>query len=137
MQEIREQKGLTYGISSYFRPAMQGRSWIISGEMNSNNAHLALDCTLEIMEKIRTSLVSDEELEKAKRYYSGQFRTGFDGPFSIASKVQQKILSNYSDNFFADTLDHIWQITPQQIKTVAQNYLDPKSFIKVMSGKIQ
>jgi predicted Zn-dependent peptidase len=137
MQEIREEKGLTYGIGSYFRPAMQGRSWIISGEMNSTNAQLALDCTLEIMEKLRTELVSEEELEKAKRYYSGQFRSGFDGPFSIAAKVQQKILRNYSDVFFADTLEHIWNITPEQIQTIAQNYLDPKSFIKVMAGKIQ
>jgi predicted Zn-dependent peptidase len=137
MQEIREEKGLTYGIGSYFRPAMQGRTWIISGEMNSTNAQLALDCTLEIMEKLRTELVSEEELEKAKRYYSGQFRSGFDGPFSIAAKVQQKILRNYSDQFFSDTLEHIWNITPEEIKTVAQNYLDPKSFIKVMAGKIQ
>jgi predicted Zn-dependent peptidase len=137
MQEIREEKGLTYGIGSYFRPAMQGRTWIISGEMNSTNAQLALDCTLEIMEKLRTELVSEEELEKAKRYYSGQFRSGFDGPFSIAAKVQQKILRNYSDVFFADTLEHIWNITPEQIQTIAQNYLDPKSFIKVMAGKIQ
>ena len=137
MQEIREEKGLTYGIGSYFRPAMQGRTWIISGEMNSANAQLALDCTLEIMEKLRTELVSEEELEKAKRYYSGQFRSGFDGPFSIAAKVQQKILRNYSDQFFTDTLEHIWNITPEQIKTAAQNYLDPKSFIKVMAGKIQ
>ena len=137
MQEIREEKGLTYGIGSYFRPAMQGRTWIISGEMNSTNAQLALDCTLEIMEKLSTELVSDEELEKAKRYYSGQFRSGFDGPFSIAAKVQQKILRNYSNLFFADTLEHIWSITPEQIKTAAQNYLDPKSFIKVMAGKIQ
>jgi predicted Zn-dependent peptidase len=137
MQEIREEKGLTYGIGSYFRPAMQGRTWIISGEMNSTNAQLALDCTLEIMEKLRTELVSEEELEKAKRYYSGQFRSGFDGPFSIAAKVQQKILRNYSNQFFIDTLEHIWNITPEQIKITAQNYLDPKSFIKVMAGKIQ
>jgi predicted Zn-dependent peptidase len=39
--------------------------------------------------------------------------------------------------FFADTLEHIWNITPEQIQTIAQNYLDPKSFIKVMAGKIQ
>ena len=137
MQEIREEKGLTYGIGSYFKPAMQGRTWIISGEMNSTNAQLALDCTLEIMENLRTQLVSREELEKAQRYYSGQFRSGFDGPFSIAAKVQQKILRNYTDQFFNDTLEHIWSITPEQIKTVAQNYFDPKSFIKVMAGKIQ
>lgn len=137
MQEIREEKGLTYGIGSYFRPAMDGRSWIISGEMNSENADLALKCVIEILEKLRTEKVDDEELERAKRYYSGQFRSGFDGPFSSASKIQQKIMRNYSDSFYENTLEAIWNITPEEILSVAQNYLDPNSFIKVMSGKVK
>ncbi len=136
MQEIREEKGLTYGIGSYFRPAMDGRTWIISGEMNSENAQLALDCVLEIMNQLRSQPVESEELEKAKRYYSGQFRSGFDGPFSAASKIQQKIMRNNSDTFYETTLEHIWNITPEQILEVAQNYLDPNTFIKAMAGKV-
>lgn len=136
MQEIREEKGLTYGIGSYFRPAMDGRTWIVSGEMNSENAQLALDCVVEIMQQLRTHLIESEELEKAKRYYSGQFRSGFDGPFSAAAKVQQKVMRNYSDSFFDKTLEHIWNITPEQILAVAQNYLDPNTFIKAMAGKV-
>lgn len=136
MQEIREEKGLTYGIGSYFKPAMDGRTWIISGEMNSENAQLALDCVVEIMNHLRTQPVEFEELEKAKRYYSGQFRSGFDGPFSAAAKVQQKIMRNYSDSFFENTLEHIWNITPKEILEVAQNYLDPITFIKTMAGKV-
>jgi len=137
MQEIREEKGLTYGIGSYFRPAMDGRTWIISGEMNSENGQLALDCVVEIMNQLRSQPVESEELEKAKRYYSGQFRSGFDGPFSAASKIQQKIMRNNSDTFFETTLEHIWNITPEQILLVAQNYLDPNSFIKSMAGKVK
>lgn len=136
MQEIREEKGLTYGIGSYFKPAMDGRTWIISGEMNSENAQLALDCVVDIMNQLRTQPVELGELEKAKRYYSGQFRSGFDGPFSAASKVQQKIMRNYSDSFFENTLEHIWNITPKEILEVAQNYLDPNTFIKTMAGKV-
>jgi predicted Zn-dependent peptidase len=136
MQEIREEKGLTYGIGSYFKPAMDGRTWIVSGEMNSENAQLALYCVVDIMNQLRTQPVELEELEKAKRYYSGQFRSGFDGPFSAAAKVQQKIMRNYSDSFFENTLEHIWNITPKEILEVAQNYLDPNTFIKTMAGKV-
>lgn len=136
MQEIREEKGLTYGIGSYFRPAMDGRSWIISGEMNSDNAQLALDNVIEIMEKLRTEHIGNEELERAKRYYSGQFRSGFDGPFSSAAKMQQIIMRKYTPTFYETTLNEIWKITPEQLLEVAKNYLDPKSFIKVMAGKI-
>jgi len=136
MQEIREEKGLTYGIGSYFRPAMDGRSWIISGEMNSDNAQLALENVIEIMEKLRTDLIDNEELERAKRYYSGQFRSGFDGPFSSAAKMQQIIMRNYSNHFYANTLEEIWNITAEELLEVAKIYLDPNTFIKVMAGKI-
>ena len=104
--------------------------------MNSENAQLALDCVLEIMNQLRSQPVESEELEKAKRYYSGQFRSGFDGPFSAASKIQQKIMRNNSDTFYETTLEHIWNITPEQILEVAQNYLDPNTFIKAMAGKV-
>lgn len=137
MQEIREEKGLTYGIGSYFRPAMDGRSWIISGEMNSDNAQLALDNVIEIMEKLRTEPIGNDELERAKRYYSGQFRSGFDGPFSSAAKIQQIIMRKYTNSFYENTLAEIWNITPMQLMEVAKNYLDPNSFIKVMAGKIK
>ena len=136
MQEIREEKGLTYGIGSYFRTAMDGRSWVISGEMNSENADLALECVIEIMHNLRIEKIDNEELERAKRYYSGQFRSGFDGPFSSAAKIQQKIMRQYSDNFYENTLKEIWNVSPEEILEVAQNYLDPNTFIKVMAGKV-
>lgn len=136
MQELREKQGLTYGISSYFRPSLKGRTWLISGEMNSENAELALLKTIEIMNQLKSDLISEEELEKAKRFFSGQFRSGFDGPFSAAAKCQQTILRNHSSMYYQNTLDAIWNTTPEDLKTLANNVLDEKSFIKVISGDV-
>lgn len=137
MQEIREEKGLTYGIGSYFRPAYDGRSWIISGEMNSENAALAFDNIKEILSELQKTKISTSELDKAKRYYSGQFRSGFDGPFSLAGKIQQKIQRNLSNNFFNETLSNIWNVTPEQLLELAENELNPSSFIVTMAGKLE
>ncbi len=136
MQELREKQGLTYGISSYFRPSLKGRTWLISGEMNSDNAELAISKTLEIMNQLRTDLISEEELEKAKRFFSGQFRSGFDGPFSAAAKCQQTILRNHSSMYYKNTLESIWNTTPHDLKTLANNVLDETSFIKVIAGDV-
>jgi zinc protease len=136
MQELREKQGLTYGISSYFRPSLKGRTWLISGEMNSENAELALSKTVEIMNQLKSDLISVEELEKAKRFFSGQFRSGFDGPFSAAAKCQQTILRNHSSMYYQNTLEAIWNTIPEDLKTLANNVLDEKSFIKVISGDV-
>jgi len=136
MQELREKQGLTYGINSYFRPALVGRTWIVSGEMNSDNADLALTKTLEILKEMKENLISEDELEKAKRFFSGQFRSGFDGPFSAAAKLQQTILRNHSSMYYSNTLNAIWSTTPEDLKLLANNVLDENTFVKVISGAV-
>lgn len=136
MQELREKRGLTYGINSHFRPALSGRTWIISGEMNSENAMIALDVTLEIMQELTNDTVKVEELDKAKSYFSGQFRSGFDGPFSRMQKCQHLILRDHSKTYFTDTLKNIWRITPEELMLTAQNVFQDNTFIKVVSGSI-
>jgi predicted Zn-dependent peptidase len=136
MQELREKQGLTYGIGSYFRSTLNGRTWVISGEMNSENSELALKKTVEIMNELKSVCVSEEELDKAKRFFSGQFRSGFDGPFSAAAKYQQTILRNHSSMYYKDTLKSIWNTTADELKQLANNVLDEKTFVKVISGKV-
>ncbi len=136
MQELREKQGLTYGIGSHFRHTLQGRTWIISGEMNSDNAELALTKTIEIMNQLKEELISAEELDKAKRFFSGQFRSGFDGPFSAVAKYQQTILRNHTSMYYKNTLDAIWNTTAEDLKLLANNVLDEKTFVKVIAGQV-
>ena len=88
MQILREEKGLTYGIGSYFRPAFQNYTWTISGELNSNHIEESIQCIEEIFTTLKKSAISPIELYKIKQYYAGQFRSGFDGPFALSSKIQ-------------------------------------------------
>ena len=136
MQELRENQGLTYGIGSTFRPAFDGRTWSISGEMNSANAEKALDETISIMKHLSTHMVNELELEKAKRYYSGSFRAGFDGPFSSALKCQQLVLRNLNTDYFRNTLPSIWKTTTADILEVAKEYLITQDFEVSLAGAV-
>ena len=136
MQELREKQGLTYGISSYFRPAYLGKTWVISGEMNSENAAIALEKTLDIIEDLRINLISVDELERAKRYYGGMFRQGFDGPFSAAVKAQSIFLQDLKPDYYQTALPEIWKTTPEDLLTLAQTHLNPQNFVKVLAGKV-
>ncbi len=88
------------------------------------------------MNELSAVCVSEEELDKAKRFFSGQFRSGFDGPFSAAAKYQQTILRNHSSMYYKNTLNSIWNTTADELKQLANNVLDEKTFVKVISGKI-
>jgi predicted Zn-dependent peptidase len=136
MQELRENQGLTYGIGSSFRPTYNERAWTVSGEMNSTNAEKALEETLKIMHEFSRTKVTTDELEKAKRYYSGSFRSGFDGPFSSLIKCQNLIIRNLNTDHYRKTLKNIWETDPNQILETANQYLNPKEFQLSLAGDI-
>ena len=136
MQELRENQGLTYGIGTYFKPLWEGRTWSLSGEMNSANTEKALDSIKFIFQGLQENKIPQEELDRAKRYYAGLFRSGFDGPFAQATKALQTLVRNYDTHYFADTLDHIWSIDPDSILDLAQNELNTNTFVKVVAGEV-
>lgn len=136
MQDLRETKGLTYGIGSGLSQASQGFTWYISGEMNSSNAEEAVEATREIMTGLAKNPPVGEELEKARRYASGQLRAGFDGPFSLPSKWQFLLQNNLPESYYATYMDRIWSITSDEISAFADNYLRPDSFTLALAGKL-
>lgn len=136
MQELREKQGLTYGIGSYFKPAFDDYSWIISGEMNSENMEKTLAAINSIFVDLRTNLIDLEELTKIKQYYSGIFRSGFDGPFALSSKVQSNIMKHQDTDYYATVLPEIWSITSDEILHCANKYLNNNSFVTALAGNI-
>ena len=136
MQELRERQGLTYGISSFFRPMWKGRSWEISGEINSENKNKALNGVTQIIQTLQSEKVSENELNRAKTYYLGVFRSGFDGPFAYANKSITSLIREYQPSFNQNTLEQILDIQPDELMTLAQKEMDTNSFIKVVAGKL-
>lgn len=136
MQELREKQGLTYGISSYFKPLWKGRSWNISGEMNSENTEKALISMGNIIEELQQHPIPADELDRAKRYYAGMFRSGFDGPFAQATKALQTLVRSNSSDYYSQTLDYIWNVDSSMLLQLAQNELDTKTFVKVVAGEV-
>ena len=136
MQDLRETRGLTYGIGSGLAQAANGFTWYVSGEMNSANTPAAVEATLEIMAGLSSNPPIGEELEKARRYASGQLRAGFDGPFSLPSKWQFLLQNNLPESYYATYMDRIWSISTDEISEFAHNYLRPDSFTLALAGNL-
>lgn len=135
MQELREEKGLTYGIGSMILPATRGNTWMISGEMNSANADEAMEATRKIMKGLIDHPPAGDELEKAKRYYAGQLRSGFDGPFSLPRKIQFLLERGYDYSYYDTALTNLWAITTDELGNMADNLLKPESFTIALAGE--
>jgi len=84
MKNIREEKGLTYGIHSSITPFKNFSLFKISSECNNIlTEQVKEEINKEIL-KLQTELIDNEELITAKNYLLGALSRNFDGAFNIS-----------------------------------------------------
>ena len=135
MKTIREDKGYTYGISSFLVTLKNAGFFVIGSEVGSDVTKNAVDDIFIEIKKLRESFVSKDELEIVKNFMVGDLMRSFDGPFDLAQSYQSIIEMDIDYNFFNRTIDAIKSITPEEVKTLANTYLDESTMIKTIAGK--
>ncbi len=134
MDNVREQRGLAYSVSSGFDPGLEPGAVTVSLETKNASAGEAVDQILKEIERIRTAPVSAQELADAKSYLIGSF------PRKMDSLSKRAWLLNYVE-FYGLGLDYPWRypaliqdLTPADIQKVAEKYLHPKKYLLVVVG---
>ncbi len=122
MKNIREEKGLTYGINSSIIPYKDFSVFKISSECNNQNTALVKQEIEKEIEKLKTKLVGEEELVTVKNYLSGVMQRNFDGVFNISDRFKSYLDMDTEKEYFQEYLKAIQKITSQEILETAHNY---------------
>jgi zinc protease len=134
MKNIREEKGLTYGIYSHMNHFFRDDFWMIGAEVNQKNVKKAL---LEIRNEIKIlqgEPMSQDELDVARNYFIGSWRSENSTLFSVADKMKSLYLWGLPENYYAHMLEHIANITPRQIQESAQRHFGVVDLLEVQVG---
>ena len=126
--ELRDKMGLGYTVNSKYNPYTSGgifRAYILTSYKHKEKARLAL---LEEVDRLRTRLVSYDELVRAKRYHLGLFEIGLQKNISIASKLAYYEMAGVGYKFLDEYAGKIKLITRQKVKRAAEKYLRPQSY---------
>ncbi len=132
MTNIREDKGYTYGISSYLQTHFYESAWMISTEAGKEVCEAAITEIYKEMKELREKKVGDEELLLIKNYLMGNMLGELDGPFQIISRWKNIILNDLDENYFYNTIKTIKSITADELQTLAQKYLQPEDFYELV-----
>lgn len=135
MAEIREKRGLTYGI--YTGLAAWENGGLLIGSVSTQNAKAG-----ETLEVLRAELVkmaengpSQEELDEAKTYLTGSYPLRFDS----SSKIAQQLLGIQQEDLGIDYIEKrnglINAITIEDAKRVAKRLIDPQSLTISIVGR--
>ena len=132
MDNIREDKGYTYGINSYIENHIQETAWLISTEAGKDVCEATLTEVYKEMNLLTEELVDDEELLLVKNYMMGTNLGDIDGPFQIINRWKNLILNDLDENYFYDYINTIKSITAGEIQELANKYLVPEDFFELV-----
>ncbi|MGR3702544.1 MAG: M16 family metallopeptidase [Paracoccaceae bacterium] len=135
MTEVREKRGLTYGIYTYLADRDHAQTW--GGSVASANDRVA-----EAVEVIRAEWarlqaegVTAAELENAKTYLTGAYPLRFDGNGTIANIIVGMQMRGFPIDYAATRNDKVNAVTLADVNRVAREVLDPAALSFVVVGQ--
>jgi zinc protease len=134
MDEVRDKRGLTYGISTQlndFRAAS-----VIVGSVQSDKTKIltALDVTKSEMARFAKDGATAKELDDAKTYLTGSFPLGLDSNAKIARTLNAYQRSGLTADYVVKRNGLIQAVTLAQVNALAKKYFDPARLVVVIAG---
>jgi zinc protease len=132
---LRVEKGYTYG--AYSRPQIleKGVLWTASAETRNEVAAPALTEMKKEIAGMRDGLVSEQSLGAVKRYLAGLFLLKLSSiDYQADSLAGYERNKQSAEREMASYLERLNALTPEDIRRVAQKYLDPSKMVTVVVG---
>ena len=137
MEEIRNRRGLAYSVGSFFDPGKDPGSFQIFLQTKNGSAREAISLSLKEMDRIRKELVSEKELEGAKKYLIGSFPMRFDTQAKLSQFLSQVEFYGLGLDYAEKYPSLIRSITREEILRVARIYLHPDQTILVIVANLK
>ncbi len=134
MKNIREEKGLTYGIFSGIANLKHASYFVISADVKKENRLEAISEIIKEIDNLRNFPVSEEELKTVCNYMLGQIQSSINTPFALISHFKDLYQNGLSYDYFHTYIQTIRSITPAQIQSLVKKYMTPDKLISVGVG---
>lgn len=135
MNEVREERGLTYGIGSYLVPVDWTES--VLGRFSSQNAVIgeAINVVRDEWAKIARDGITQEELTAAQTYLTGSYPLRFDGNANIANIMVSMQLEGLPIDYIATRNEQVMAVTLDEANRVASELYNPDALHFVVVGQ--
>ena len=137
MGEVREKRGLTYGIGSFL--SLADLSPRLLGQFSSSNELVgqAIDVVKEQWADLATNGVTQEERDAAIRYMTGEYPLRFDGNATIAGILAAMQSDDIPVDYVTNRNAYVEAVTLEDLRRVAARLLRPDDLHFVVVGQPQ
>ncbi len=135
MQEVREKRGLTYGIGTGLASRDLSAEWVGQFQASNDKVAEAIQVVRDEWAKMASEGVTAEELATAKTYMTGAYPLRFDGNGQIASILVGMQMLGLPADYPKTRNDKVNAVTMADISRVAKRLLKPENLSFVVVGE--
>jgi zinc protease len=137
MEELREKRGLTYGVYTRFLHLDHTDALMLSTSTENENAGQAMEIIRGEWQAMRDKPVTESELIMAKNYLIGSMPLMLTSTDRIAGLMLSLQLDGLPIDYLDGRADKIDSVTAQDIAEIAQKLLVPDGLTVVFVGSPQ
>lgn len=135
MKEVREVRGLTYGIYTHLYP-LSTTGLMIGGLSTKNEKALeAMNVVREEMDKLAAVKVEHDEIESAKNYLIGSYALRFDNSNSIAANLLRLMRDGFSPDYTMQRNNDIKKVSANDVQEQAKVILHKDNLLTIAVGE--
>jgi zinc protease len=135
MTEVREKRGLTYGVYSYLADKDAAQLWMGSVASANDRVAEAIAVIRDEWASLHNEGVTPEELDNAKTYLTGAYPLQFEGNGPIADIAVGMQMEGLPTDYITTRNDKVNAVTLDDINRVARDLIDPEALTFVVVGQ--
>jgi zinc protease len=134
MTEVREKRGLTYGIGTGLASYDQAETLVGQFQASNDKVAEAIRVIQAQWAEVAKNGVTQEELDTAKTYMTGAYPLRFDGNGKIASILVGMQIMGLTPDYPRTRNDRVEAVTLEDVKRVAARLIKPDNLFFVVVG---
>ena len=134
MRNIREDKGLTYGIYASVAPREYGTSLVIGTDVKGESGDFAVSEIGLELRRLQEEPIPAEELETVKNYLLGKFTNELSTVFEQCDKYKNLIFLGLPADYYTQFVQQTEAADAATLQALAQQYLSVGDMQVVVAG---
>ena len=133
-EQVREQRGLSYSVYSYFAPGLHAGAFTIGLQTRPDQAGQAVQVATQVLRDFVSQGPTEKELKAAKDNLIGGFALRLDSNRKLLDQLANVAWNRLPLNYLDTWPDAIDRVTVADIRAAFQRVLQPDRMVTVMVG---
>ncbi|MGY0218205.1 M16 family metallopeptidase [Endozoicomonadaceae bacterium StTr2] len=132
---LREERGLTYAITSEVVPLKKNGPLIIKLQTQTDHAREALAVVKQVLNRFVEEGITTEELEAARHYLRGSYPLSLDCNEAMVARLCQVGLFDLPLDELARFMEDVQKLTVGQVQETVRRYMNLQTMSQIRVGR--